>query len=162
MINLDKFITDATIEVKNILHSKMEEINTLLKSSNKDKVDEAKAIIIQTTRNCLDGKLSGLSAEDAKTLAEYLVDFKRENYLNCMKTTYYDDGFVYTSATIDLAICDYIVNYAATKKSERAESERSGSGKIISREDVIKNSKKPNRFRNFLNRFLKNDKELGE
>ena len=72
-----------------------------------------------------------------------------------MKSTYYDEGYVYTATNIDLAICDYIVNYAEKKELE-------SNKKVINKEEVLKNSKKPNRLKKFLSKFSKNDKEMGE
>lgn len=164
-MNNEEFIREVTSEVKQTVS--MSELDKNLKSINANNVEMARAEIFKATKNCLDGKLTGYSFVEIKNLADYLFNFKRTNYLNIMKSTFYDDGLVYTYSTIELAICDYIINYSNKKQEEKpavnsVEQEKIEKEKLDRCNQNQENPKKKNKFKGFLNKIFKNDREMGE
>lgn len=124
-MNCEQFIQNATYSVKSQIGKQMDYLDSDLKSPNRDRVKLAKENINELINEIVGNLLIGVPDSQLKQLADYLESFKRQNYVNTMKATYYEDGYAYSTTLVELAICDYIINKANAKaENKNAEAER--------------------------------------
>lgn len=108
-------------------------------------IEETKAEIKKVLDSVVKPLLDSVSKKDLETITSYFED-KIENLKNTATAVFKEEGNAFASASLDLALCSYVIKYE----------------KKLNKEDSVAfktEEKKGNKFTNFFKKLFKVDDE---